>query len=108
MKNLLAKVSAILLLFVFGYASLIKDVHFLFVHHDIEHSEHCSNHFHIGDEHDFCSFCAIALPYSTESPTQNFEIFVPITFISFKTEFSKSVILQLVSVYLLRGPPSLS
>lgn len=107
MKTVLARVFATLLLFVFGYASLIKDVHFLFTHHEITHNEHCTNHVHAGDEHDICSFCAIALPYSTELAVQVFEIFVPTFSFPFKTELTKNIVPHFSSFYLLRGPPSL-
>jgi hypothetical protein len=54
----------------FLYSTSVQDIHYMFIHHQVEVNDHCDNHLHAGNNHDNCSLCKIELSWFVQTVEQ--------------------------------------
>ena len=64
----------------FLYSASVQEIHYLFVNHHTELTEHCHNHLHTQTSHTDCNLCKIELSYYVQTFNQyslTGQIFLP-------------------------------
>lgn len=107
MRNVLLKFLSMLMLAVVCYATTIKDIHYLFLHHAPEQHHHCSNHLHETHAHNICFLCKITLPFATKAIAAQVETLLPITFCDSSAILLLPPSAKEILYFLLRGPPAI-
>ena len=92
----------------FIYSTSIQEIHYLFVKHDTELTEHCVNHLHSATDHTDCSICKIDLSCFVQTFSQ-FELPKKVFSSDCKTyQLLDAKVAECFSAISLRGPPSLA
>ncbi len=93
---------------VFPVLASIQEIHYMFIHHEVEVNDHCDNHLHQKDNHAECSLCKIDLSSFVQTFSQ-FELPNQAFTANRKTyNLAKVVISNQFATPSLRGPPALT
>lgn len=84
----------------------VREVHYLFAHHDAH--EHCENHLHSADEHKHCIACKFDAELFTDV-IEHTRLAIPTGYPhKFTDSYHSAVLYKPVLANALRGPPAIA
>ncbi|HLP18715.1 MAG TPA: hypothetical protein VK174_00365 [Chitinophagales bacterium] len=105
-KQILRKIFSALFTAAVLFTVSVREVHYLFAHHDAH--EHCENHLHSADEHKHCVACKFDAEVFTDV-IEHTGLTIPTDYSCTSTNsYQSAVICTAVLANALRGPPAIA
>jgi len=91
----------------FLYSASVQEVHYLFVHHEVEYNDHCDHHIHSRSTHTDCGICKLVLSSFVSSFEQFDRAKEAFSTDQNTCDLHEALFSRRFSAIALRGPPSL-